>query len=51
MIVIDNMKGWSMREGKSFIERAEGLMRRYPWIAITMGAGLGYAVSRRRRLS
>lgn len=45
MIVIDYMK-----EGKSLIDRAEGLMRRHPWIAITMGAGLGDAASRGRRL-
>ncbi len=49
MIVIDHMKDVTLNEGKSLIDRAEGLMRRYPWIAITMGAGLGYAASRRRR--
>jgi ElaB/YqjD/DUF883 family membrane-anchored ribosome-binding protein len=34
-----------------FIERTETIMRRYPWIALAMGAGLGYVISRRWRLS
>jgi hypothetical protein len=34
-----------------FIERAETIMRRYPWIVLTMGAGLGYVMSRSRRMS
>ena len=34
-----------------FIERAETIMRRYPWIVLTIGAGLGYVMSRSRRLS
>ena len=29
------------------IDRAEGIMRRYPWVVLTMGAGLGYVASRR----
>ena len=34
-----------------FIARAETIMRRYPWIALTVGAGLGYVMARSRRLS
>jgi len=33
------------------IDHAETIMRRYPWIVLTMGAGLGYVISRRWRLS
>ena len=31
----------------NLIDRAETIMRRYPWIVLTMGAGLGYVASRR----
>jgi hypothetical protein len=29
------------------IDRAETIMRRYPWVMLTMGVGLGYVASRR----
>ncbi len=34
----------------NIIDRAETIMRRYPWIVLTLGAGLGYVASRSRRL-
>lgn len=37
-------------ENGDLIDRAETMMRRYPWIVLTMGAGLGYVASRSRRL-
>lgn len=40
----------TMRRGKYLINRAEAIMQRYPWVVLTMGAGLGYLASRRRRL-
>lgn len=39
------------REGRRLINRTETIMRQYPWVVLTMGAGLGYLASRRRRLS
>jgi hypothetical protein len=33
-----------------FINRAETVMQQYPWVVLTMGAGLGYLASRRGRL-
>ena len=34
----------------NLIDRAETIMRRYPWIALTMGVGLGFVASRSLRL-
>lgn len=41
--------GATMKAG-NLIDRAETIMRRYPWIVLTMGAGLGYVASRSWRL-
>lgn len=29
------------------VDRAEGIVRQYPWVVLTMAAGLGYLASRR----
>lgn len=40
----------TLRRGERLLERAETIMKRYPWVVLTMGAGLGYMASQRRRL-
>ena len=35
---------------ENLIDRAETIMRLYPWIVLTRGAGPGYVASRSRRL-
>lgn len=40
----------TLRRGERLLDRAETIMKRYPWVVLTMGAGLGYMASQRRRL-
>ncbi|HEY5932210.1 MAG TPA: hypothetical protein VIT63_04795 [Nitrospira sp.] len=39
----------TLRKGERLLERVETNMKRYPWVVLTMGAGLGYMASQWRR--